>query len=400
MKNNNVSGSRRARGQRILSGRRKRLIKQRAITILPSALLALFFLGVTALICTKIPDPAARTATSVTVALLYIPACAALTVLTSALKAHRSFILDRSDKATDTAVLDALLNHRRPIVIFDEGGIIRWINNSFASVCVEGEEAVGASVAEICGFTAEDVLSPDSEEGYDYHRFGRQWGVKGYRLTLDSRRCIMAFFNDRTEVSSLYMQIQNESPVVCYIMIDNLEELMQYVQEQYRTIAGEVETVLKSWAESVGGIFREYEKERYMFIFEARHLEEFAERRFDILDRVREVRVGDGSMPVSAILQTRSARQRLLSIWRCSAEETKPSFGAEARSNSTAERARAYPSAPRSERGSLQTRSPSLSQSRRMCSSWDMRERISTRSALVSALRGSRFSAAFASTSS
>ena len=299
MKNNNVSGSRRARGQRILSGRRKRLIKQRAITILPSALLALFFLGVTALICTKIPDPAARTATSVTVALLYIPACAALTVLTSALKAHRSFILDRSDKATDTAVLDALLNHRRPIVIFDEGGIIRWINNSFASVCVEGEEAVGASVAEICGFTAEDVLSPDSEEGYDYHRFGRQWGVKGYRLTLDSRRCIMAFFNDRTEVSSLYMQIQNESPVVCYIMIDNLEELMQYVQEQYRTIAGEVETVLKSWAESVGGIFREYEKERYMFIFEARHLEEFAERRFDILDRVREVRVGDGSMPVT-----------------------------------------------------------------------------------------------------
>ena len=108
LKNNNVSGSRRARGQRILSGRRKRLIKQRAITILPSALLALFFLGVTALICTKIPDPAARTATSVTVALLYIPACAALTVLTSALKAHRSFILDRSDKATDTAVLDAL----------------------------------------------------------------------------------------------------------------------------------------------------------------------------------------------------------------------------------------------------------------------------------------------------
>ena len=74
LKNNNVSGSRRARGQGILSGRRKRLIKQRAITILPSALLALFFLGVTALICTKIPDPAARTATSVTVALLYIPA--------------------------------------------------------------------------------------------------------------------------------------------------------------------------------------------------------------------------------------------------------------------------------------------------------------------------------------
>lgn len=298
----NKNGSRRAKSLGIMHGREKRLIKQRAVTILPSALLAFFFLAVISLICTGIPDASVRTAASVTVAVLYIPACAVLTVLMGALKAHRSFILDKDDPEADTAVLDVLLRHRRPILIFDESGTIRWINNSFAAICDEGEEAVGSSVSDICGFTADDILTPDAEEGYDYHRFDRQWGVKGYRLTLDSRSCVMAFFNDRTEVCSLYRQIENESPVVCYIMIDNLEELMQYVQEQYRDIAGRVEAILKEWAESAGGIFREYEKERYMFIFEAQSLETFCERRFDILDRVRNIRVGDGSIPVTVSL--------------------------------------------------------------------------------------------------
>ena len=97
----------------------------------------------------------------------------------------------------------------------------------------------------------------------------------------------MTFWNDRSEIVSVYRQLNDETAVVAYIMIDNLDELMQYVQEQYRTVVGQVESVLKEWAESVGGIFKEYERERYIFIFEAAHVREFIENKFDILDRVR-----------------------------------------------------------------------------------------------------------------
>ena len=44
---------------------------------------------------------------------------------------------------------------------------------------------------------------------------------------------------------SVYRQLNDETAVVAYIMIDNLDELMQYVQEQYRTVVGQVESVLK-----------------------------------------------------------------------------------------------------------------------------------------------------------
>ena len=109
----------------------------------------------------------------------------------------------------------------------------------------------------------------------------------------------MTFWNDRSEIVSVYRQLNDETAVVAYIMIDNLDELMQYVQEQYRTVVGQVESVLKEWAESVGGIFKEYERERYIFIFEAAHVREFIENKFDILDRVRNIKIGEGNMPVT-----------------------------------------------------------------------------------------------------
>ena len=57
--------------------------------------------------------------------------------------------------------------------------------------------------------------------------------------------------------------------------------------------------LLKQWADSVGGILKEYERDKFIFLFEARYLDEFIERKFDILDRIREVRIGEGSMPVT-----------------------------------------------------------------------------------------------------
>ncbi len=64
----------------------------------------------------------------------------------------------------------------------------------------------------------------------------------------------MTFWNDRSEIVSVYRQLNDETAVVAYIMIDNLDELMQYVQEQYRTVVGQVESVLKG----MGGICRRY----------------------------------------------------------------------------------------------------------------------------------------------
>ena len=82
-------------------------------------------------------------------------------------------------------------------------------------------------------------------------------------------------------------------------MIDNLDELMQYVQELYDTAASDVETILRKHMEAVGGIVREYANNKFICVFAAKYLEKFEEDKFSVLDEVREIYVGETSMPVT-----------------------------------------------------------------------------------------------------
>ena len=80
--------------------------------------------------------------------------------------------------------------------------------------------------------------------------------------------------------------MKNEDKVVGYIIVDNLEDLLQFEQERYRSAANQVENYIREWGESVGGLVKEYERDKYMFIFEAQHLEKFLAEKFDILEKI------------------------------------------------------------------------------------------------------------------
>ena len=81
-------------------------------------------------------------------------------------------------------------------------------------------------------------------------------------------------------------------------MIDNLDELLQHIQEKYREVSNDVPTILNDWAESVDGILKEFQRDKYIFIFREKHLEDIVSSKFAILDKIREVRIGSGSLPV------------------------------------------------------------------------------------------------------
>jgi len=106
-------------------------------------------------------------------------------------------------------------------------------------------------------------------------------------------------FKDVTETVELKKFIREEDDVVAYIIIDNLDELMQFEQERYRESASKVEALLREWAESVGGIIKEYERDKYILITQTRVLEEFISLKFDILDRVRASYETEAGLPLT-----------------------------------------------------------------------------------------------------
>lgn len=104
---------------------------------------------------------------------------------------------------------------------------------------------------------------------------------------------------DVTDTDARMDELFGRQCAVAYISVDNLEELLSYEQEDYRNASGEAESILRKWAQSHGGVLKEYQQDKYIFLFQLTCLEEFVKSGFDILDKIRAISVGDAGIPVT-----------------------------------------------------------------------------------------------------
>ena len=128
---------------------------------------------------------------------------------------------------------------------------------------------------------------------------GKRYSLCCYVLRSHGKDYFLVIFHDVTELDRVRQVLHDTEPVVAYIVIDSLEELAQYIRVSYRTAVNEIELRLKEWAASFGGMLREYEREKYLLVFEREALEDCVQKKFPILDTIRNIKLGDNSFPVT-----------------------------------------------------------------------------------------------------
>nr|MBQ4318138.1 hypothetical protein [Clostridia bacterium] len=199
--------------------------------------------------------------------------------------------------------LDFIGRLNMPAIVCDNNYKVVWYNKLLSDGGLIPRETLhGVTFDKICPLDLEELLSDTDVQGRECMIFGGCYRVKAYRLASQNKSYYVAVFTDNTELYETKNAMSAAETMVAYIMIDNLEELLQYKQDKYRTASADVEAVLKKWAVSSGGILKEYERDRFMFLFSADKLAGFIEDKFDILDRIREIAVGEGSLPVTISL--------------------------------------------------------------------------------------------------
>lgn len=115
----------------------------------------------------------------------------------------------------------------------------------------------------------------------------------------DGKSYRVFILNDVTDADRRTEELMGKECAVAYITVDNLEELLNHEQEDYRSASGETEAVLRRFTAEHGGILKEYQQDRFILFFEKSKLPVFQKDGFDILDKVRNVRVGDTNIPVT-----------------------------------------------------------------------------------------------------
>ncbi len=176
----------------------------------------------------------------------------------------------------------------------------------------------GGRVEDFCSATAQEIIKSSTPEGQLAIRLDRPGTVaaapgdgmrvairrrrfvaRSYPMTVKGEHCHLIIFTEITSLVALEDKTERENPVVAYIVVDNLEELAQYIHASYRAAANDIEAILKKWSTGMDGILREYDRDKYLLIISQEKLEECVRSKFDILDSIRDVRLGDDNMSVT-----------------------------------------------------------------------------------------------------
>ena len=79
-----------------------------------------------------------------------------------------------------------------------------------------------------------------------------------------------------------------ERAAVAYIAIDNVEDILQYVHEKYADAVDKIEDKLKAWADSMNGILKSYDNDKYILFFDSVYLKDCVKNRFEILTLIKD----------------------------------------------------------------------------------------------------------------
>ncbi len=206
-----------------------------------------------------------------------------------------------------------------PYAVFGENGQIVTANAAFRRAMGIKGPFFTTNISDLIGTPTEELVAHAMEEGsteladeqseadenesaksrliisYD----DKKYRVECHPLQAKGKAYYMAVFHDVTDFEALTVLHRDEQAAIAYIVLDNLEEIAQYVRVSYQAEASHVGTVLQSFAAEMGGMIREYERNKYVMFFSRKALTSCVKNKFEILDTIREIRIGEDNMPIT-----------------------------------------------------------------------------------------------------
>ena len=197
----------------------------------------------------------------------------------------------------DSAAKDNLVNFPMPMAIFsmDDTEIIT-ANDSFLKMTGEREHFFQVRMKDIVPALSLKWLMEGKGECPDTVVIGeRLFRVFGNIVRVEQERGMRnllatTYWLDVTESVRIGEEYTKSRPVFSIIMLDNYDEFSNGLTDKDKSsMLSMIDERISDWAGGYGGYLSKYDRDRYIFIFEERYLQEYIDGRFSILDSVREV---------------------------------------------------------------------------------------------------------------
>ncbi len=197
--------------------------------------------------------------------------------------------------------LDFVSKINKPVVIVDKECTISWYNDAFIEASGAKSTLYSKNLAEEVSHTLNAArLFRENTVTFEMALEDVQYEVSGRVVTSGGKQYCILMWDNISELVSTKALLDSKNTLVAFIVIDNFSEAMQFMQDKSRTAAAIVGSELDAWSASLGGIIKEYDRDKYLLLFEKSNLETLRENKFEILDTLRNMSIDDVEVQITA----------------------------------------------------------------------------------------------------
>ena len=197
-----------------------------------------------------------------------------------------------------------------PYALLDDSGKIIWTNIAFENV-VHQPKGYNKSITSLFPTITRDRLPDDSgvdEAQYDLEHNGCEYVVKFRKISLkdmaehsdlidakDYKGYLIAMhLFDETALHIALRELDDQSLAVGMIYLDNYEEALESVEEVRRSLLiALIDRKVNKYISALDGISKKLEKDKYLIIMRKKAVAHLQETRFDLLEEVKTVNIGN-----------------------------------------------------------------------------------------------------------
>ncbi len=195
-----------------------------------------------------------------------------------------------------------------PYVLLDDSGRVMWTNKAFENL-VHKKKGYSKSISTIFPELTADKLPFDEEETqYDIHFEERDFCVKLHKVPLKDMAehsdiisadgydgyLIAVYLFDETALKLALRENDDQSLAVALLYMDNYDEALESVEEVRRSLlTALIDRKINKYISSIDGIAKKIEKDKFFIVLRKKSVEVLKENRFDILEEVKTVNIGN-----------------------------------------------------------------------------------------------------------
>lgn len=195
-----------------------------------------------------------------------------------------------------------------PYVLLDDSGRVFWTNKAFEQIVHKGKgyrKAISTLIPEL---TRDKLPSEEEQSEVEISYEGREFLAKCRKVSLKEMAqnsdiispegyngyLIAVYLFDETALKIALRENDAQSLVVGLLYLDNYDEALESVEEVRRSLlTALIERKINKYIAALDGISKKIEKDKYLIILRKRSLMQLQENKFDLLEEVKTVNIGN-----------------------------------------------------------------------------------------------------------